>query len=179
MTPALSRFFSAWQDAGNQPESMATRQAVIAAGQGLAERFQRLDLQLSTAQQATTTAAQQSVDDINTTVEQLAQLNQAMGRHGWSRADGSFTGANASRFALMDQQERLVNQLASHMDISVTHDEAGRVDVFLRDGAALLTGSRQALLQTTEPEAGSHDRHWRLQYLDNQGQASDLSLIHI
>jgi flagellar hook-associated protein 1 len=72
----MSRFWSAWEDLAADPSSSATRTAVIAQAQTLADRFQRDSRQISTMVADVDNQVGTVVGDVNDLATRIAALNK-------------------------------------------------------------------------------------------------------
>jgi flagellar hook-associated protein 1 FlgK len=136
LTPALSSFFAAMHDANTSPDNIPARAVVLAtAGQlesrlnGLAENFRQED-------KRTTDLIQQSVDTINETTAQLAQLNYQLN-----------TSGDTQPLHLLDQRDVLLQRLSQELTIDYNENDSGSIDVFIGNGASLLMGDRSYDMQ--------------------------------
>ncbi len=110
----LAKFWNAWSDVANAPESQPAREALIANAQTLTSMFSTVSAQLTTvAAQAGQeyTAITGPSGEIASDAQELAGLNVAI-RHAVS------TGATPSD--LMDRRDVLVDKLSSLAQVSVT-----------------------------------------------------------
>jgi flagellar hook-associated protein 1 FlgK len=131
----LGKFWSAWGDVANAPESIATRQALVSQAQVLAGQINDLDSHISTiASQATaeyvsltgpTGTVQQDANEIN-------QLNAAIKQ----AVDGG-----GSPNDLMDRRDQLLDDLSKLAQVSVTDNGDGTIDVQFGDAASPLVSS--------------------------------------
>ncbi len=139
LTPAMQEFFNAIEQLNTDPASPTTRQLVLTQGQNLVSRFHTQYKQVATLYDEVNGKIGQEVDEINSLAENLAQLNVAILNSG---AQGSMETPND----LLDQQDRLLEQLAGHIGISVTKESNGMVSVFAGNGLSLVNSDRANLL---------------------------------
>ncbi len=151
ISAAMAKFWSAWSALGNSPTSPAAQQAVISAGQTLAQTFQAVDSQMGTVQtqaqdQYNTLAA--AGGEVSQYASQVAKLNAQI-----SQA----TQAGQSPNDLLDQRDELLDKLSGLAQISVTPQTDGTVTVSFSDPAAtapLVAGSTVTWPQTLTSAAG-------------------------
>ncbi|HLH67235.1 MAG TPA: flagellar hook-associated protein FlgK [Solirubrobacteraceae bacterium] len=145
----LSNFWSAWSSLANDPTSPAARQAVIDAGQTLAQTFNSVSSQMTTVQ---TQAAQQyaTLTGPNGTVAQDAQQIATL--------NGEITQATEAGQTpndLLDQRDNLLDQLSGLAQISVTQQSDGSVTVSFGDASTpLVSGTTVTWPQTLTGAAG-------------------------
>lgn len=124
----LGRFWNAWSDVANAPESPAARQALVSRAAALSTAFATVDAQLATVgaqadqEYATLTGAGGDVDLI---AREIAGLNDAISR---------FVSAGDIPNDLIDRRDVQLDRLASLGRVSVTPGaQEGSVDVAFGD----------------------------------------------
>jgi flagellar hook-associated protein 1 FlgK len=149
ISAAMSNFWSAWSALGNSPSSPSAQQAVVSAGQTLAQTFNTVDSQMATVQSQasdqynTLTAAGGQVSQYATQIAALnTQISQA-------------TQAGQSPNDLLDQRDQLLDQLSGLAQISVTQQSDGTDTVNFGDASSpLVSGSTVTWPQTLTAAAG-------------------------
>jgi flagellar hook-associated protein 1 FlgK len=145
----MSTFWSAWSSLASDPTSGAAQQAVVDAGQTLAQTFNSVSSQMATVQSqaaqqyATLTGTNGQVEQDATQIATLtAQIVQA-------------TQAGQTPNALLDQRDNLLDDLSSLAQISVTNQSDGSVTVNFGDAATpLINGSTVTWPQTLTSASG-------------------------
>ncbi len=132
----LSKYWSAWQDVSNNPENLATRQALAAAASSLAGGFNQVASQLQTVQSQTASNVTYTLNDVNSIGTQIAALNDAI-------AKSTVTGDHPND--LLDQRDLLIDKLSELGNVTLTNGALGQIDVTI-GGAALVTGAASATL---------------------------------
>jgi flagellar hook-associated protein 1 FlgK len=117
----LNKFWSAWQDVSNNPEDVATRQALIQSGAALSNSFQSLHTQLATIDSQTQTDIGLTVTDLNSTVSSIASLDQEI----MAQVASGQTPSND----LLDQRDVLLDRLGGVVNMSSTKQPDGSVTV--------------------------------------------------
>ncbi len=145
----MSKFWGAWSSLASNPTSSAAQQAVVDAGQTLAQTFNSVSSQMATVQSQ---AAQQyatltgSNGQVAQDAAQIATLNTQI-----SQA----TQAGQTPNALLDQRDNLLDDLSSLAQISVTNQNNGSVTVNFGDAATpLVNGGTVTWPQTLTTAAG-------------------------
>jgi flagellar hook-associated protein 1 len=145
----MSQFWSAWSSLASDPTSSAAQQAVVDAGQTLAQTFNSVSSQMTTVQSQ---AAQQYATLTGTNgqvaqdANQIATLNSQI---------VSATQAGQTPNALLDQRDNLLDDLSGLAQISVTNQSDGSVTVNFGDAATpLVNGSTVTWPQTLTSSAG-------------------------
>ena len=111
----MTEFWNSWSSLANNPESDSARSLVRDKGILLSNTFNRLDKNLKNLQRQTGIELQQKVNEINQLVTQLGTVNKNIDTH---RSDD-----------LMDQRDVLLSELSSKIDIQVTENSSGTVEV--------------------------------------------------
>jgi flagellar hook-associated protein 1 FlgK len=145
----MSKYWSAWSSLANAPTSAAAQQAVVDAGQTLAATFNAVSSQIQTVQSqaaqqyATLTGANGQVAQ---DAQQIATLNTQI-----SQA----TQAGISPNTLLDQRDKLLDDLSSLAQISVSTGSNGAVTVNFGDAASpLVSGTTVTWPQTLTSASG-------------------------
>lgn len=142
----LDAFFGALNAASLEPASSPLRQQVITAAEALAQRFNSLNLVLSSQrasvhQQRTATVAQ-----INTLSADIAALNQQIAA---TQASG------VSSSGLIDERDRKIDTLAGLVAVQVVDQPDGTRNLSLRSGQPLVAGTLASTLKTQINPDGS------------------------
>jgi flagellar hook-associated protein 1 len=128
----LAKFWSAWDDLSNHPDSPATRQALVNQATLLSDRINALsgDLQLVRTE-AQTQYAQLTgpTGDVLAAAQEIASLNQAI------RAAGS---SGAQPNDLLDRRDLALDKLSGLAQVSVTELPGGSIRVNFGDAATPL-----------------------------------------
>ena len=122
LSGSLSRFWNAWQDLANVPESGAARAALRQEGVFLSEMLHQYNDQLLDTHQELNNSIVDEVGEINEILDQLATVNREIPR-------AKFEGGTAAD--LEDLRDLLLDQLSFKVDISAVEKENGQVSVLL------------------------------------------------
>ncbi len=139
---SISNFFSAWQDLSSNPSGSAERQGVLSRAQILADNFQSVSTTLNNTITTQDQALKPLTDDINSTINNIAQLNGQI-------QQTELVSGNANE--LRDQRDLLIQQLAENMGIKYTENSNGTTDVYVQNGATknyLVQGTQTGSLAT-------------------------------
>ncbi len=128
---AMQSFFNSVENVNRDPTSSVNRQQMITEGDSLAQRFQQIGGQLDGLANEVSLRLSQSVTTINTFSAGLADLNDRIAE------SGSNPPAN-----LLDEQDRLLNQLAEQIDITTIRQNNGTVNVLVGNGQPVVLGSQ-------------------------------------
>ena len=133
LSPVMQDFFSSIQDVTSNPSGIPARQGVLSTAEALASRFQSLAGRLEEIEQGVNSQILSSVDSINTYAQQIASLNDAIGRA--QRA----TGQPAND--LLDQRDQLILELNKEIKTTVVKQGDGNYNVFIGNGQPLVVGT--------------------------------------
>jgi flagellar hook-associated protein 1 FlgK len=136
---ALSALSSNLAQLSANPGSSASQQSVLTAGQNLAESFNTTSNGLTGAQSSADQQVTETVAQINSITQQIAQLNAQLSPSVMSQQNGG---------TIEDQRDQLVQQLSTLTGISVTQSDDGEV-ITTGNGTPLVMGGQSYSLQTT------------------------------
>jgi len=158
---ALSAFSSSLAQLSASPTSTSAQESVLTAGQNLAQSFNTTANGLTTAQSAADQQVTETVGQINSLTQQIAQLNAQLSPSVMSTQNGG---------TIEDQRDELVQQLSTLTGVSVTQSSDGEV-ITTGNGTPLVMGGQSYNLQTSTGSNGFQ------QVLDSDGNniTSDIS----
>ena len=134
LTGALSRFFTAFQDLANNPESQATRAAVREEATLLTEQFRRIDGQLAVMKDDLDRELQNTTTAVNALTRQIAILNEQI-----LAAKENVTDVAGD---LDDERDRLIDDLSELLDVTALEQTDGTVTVTGATGEGVLLVDR-------------------------------------
>jgi flagellar hook-associated protein 1 FlgK len=140
---ALAAFSSSLVELSGNSTSSAAQQGVLAAGKNLAAAFNTTANGLTSAQTAANEQVPDTVSQINSLTQQIAQLNSQLAQVP-AAEDGGTT---------QDQLDQAVQQLAGLTNISVTQTKNGET-ITTGSGTPLVVGSQSFSLQTATGTGG-------------------------
>ena len=143
LSPVLQNFFDAAEDVSSDPTSTAARTAFLGEAESLAERFGSLDRRLEEQREIVNNQIETRVGEVNALTESLAGLNREI--------VASVT--RGSPNDLLDQRDRVLNELAEKVDVRVTEQDDGALNVFVGNGQAVVLGGNNREL-VAEPLSG-------------------------
>ena len=129
---SVDNYFDAWQQLSGSPSDLVLRDAVIQNGQQLATDFNNTYNQLQTIQSNINDTLISKVDDINSMMNQIAQLNQRI----YTVAVNGQTDNGA-----LDQRDQLAKNLAELIGAQSYEDSKGMLAVQLPGGLPLVQGT--------------------------------------
>lgn len=148
LSPALQGFFSGIQELSSNPAAIPSRQAALSSAETLVARFQSLAGRLDEIEQGINSQITSSVSGINSYAQQIAQLNDTIGRI----QSGNGQPAND----LLDQRDQLILDLNKEIKATVVKQDNGHYNIFIGNGQPLVVGVNTYALSTaaspTNPE---------------------------
>ena len=139
LSQGLQSFFDALQSLANDPASTPVRQTFLSEAGSLTQRVNSLDGQLATLGNEVEGRIDDAVTNINGLAEALAETNGQLAAS-QGAADSDLPGG------LLDQRDRLLQQLSTEIDVSVVEAERGTVNVFVGNGQTLVLGEQATTL---------------------------------
>ncbi|AEK58119.1 flagellar hook-associated protein FlgK [Acidithiobacillus caldus] len=137
---SINQFFSGAAQVAASPESVPARQALLSNAQSLSQTFNSLAQQLDFINTGVNQQISQSVQEINTLSNGIAQLNSQI---------ASLQGqGNGNPNSLLDQRDQLITELNAQVGVQVLPQSGGQVNVYLSNGQVLVADSKAFSLQT-------------------------------
>ena len=140
LSGGLQSFFSSLEGLANDPSSTPVRQVVLSEAESLARRFNTLNSRLESIAREVDSRVAGTVDDINGLAAAIGELNERI-----ARAQGASGGAGPND--LLDQRDRLINELSQKIEVSTIDQGDGVVNVFVGNGQNLVLGGSVNKLQ--------------------------------
>ncbi|HEX7036417.1 MAG TPA: flagellar hook-associated protein FlgK [Pseudomonadales bacterium] len=140
---ALKGFFNAIQQASNDPSDSASRQMVLSEAERLSGRFQTLHRRFEEQRDSVANVVSTALVRVNELTVGIAELN--------TRIAGLQDTANGSGALnhMLDQRDEMLRELAKYVNVKVTEQPDGQVNVFIGKGQSIVLGGQSAELQQT------------------------------
>jgi flagellar hook-associated protein 1 FlgK len=126
---AFNAFESALAAVATSPDSYANRAELVAKAEAMAGTLNRLTGDIQSLRQEIEAQLSNSVESINSQLQSLEKVNVRLADQGIDPT---------SRATLMDQRDRLVNDLSTQMDLRVSYRGDGTVSLMTRSGVGVL-----------------------------------------
>ncbi|MCC7144899.1 MAG: flagellar hook-associated protein FlgK [Phycisphaeraceae bacterium] len=123
ITGQLQEFFAAWQNLQNDPQSPELRSLVVLQGQNLTTYLTNLRSELEATQTNVSQTLQNNVDQVNQMLTKISDLNTKIVK--------AEKGQGPSAYALRDERDQLMSDLAGYLDISTVEQADGAVNVYV------------------------------------------------
>jgi len=160
---SLSDLSKAFSDLKNTPDDAATRGVVVRRGVALADALQKNRLDLISLREDLNADIVSMTGRADEIAKQLADLNVRI-----VAAEG---GAPGQAAALRDQQNALLSELSSLVNIQTREQENGGVNVFVGSEPLVMDGVSRGLTTTLEPVGNGLTRAV-MRFSDNNGEAA-------
>lgn len=147
LSQLIEEFFNTLQDLCAHPCEIIWQSEVATAGQNLANQFRTLGDLLTQLETQITLEAEDAVEQINTLINQIADLNDNIERM-------EMSGGQANN--LRDQRDQRITELAELIGVDVQSREYGVVDVSIA-GLAVVAGSAATEIQVGPAGTGNYD----------------------
>ena len=133
LTASLQKFVNAFQGVANAPTSIPARQVLLSEAEGLRERLTSYETRLSSMDNEVNKRLTGEVSEINALAQGIARLNNDIST-GYARAGGQPPND------LLDQRDRLLDELATKVSINVVEQDGYVTNVFIGSGQSLVLG---------------------------------------
>jgi len=144
LTASLQQFVNSLQSVADTPNSIAARQTLLSQGQSLVDRLKSYDASLRDFDAQVNASIDTEADAITSLARGISELNNQI-RTGYAQ-----TGQPPND--LLDQRDRLIDELATHVNVSVVKSNDNSVNVFIGNGQPLVVGADAAtVVATTDP----------------------------
>lgn len=141
LSASLQNFVNAIQSVADTPTSVPARQTLLSEAQILVDRLASYDASLRSFDTQVNAALQTEVSAISSLAQSIAQLNQQIA------SGAAQTGQPPND--LLDQRDRLIDELATHVNVNVVAQGDGSVNLFIGNGQPLVVGQTYAQLAAT------------------------------
>lgn len=145
LSPAISGFFNAVNGVADEPSSTASRQVMLSAAHNLSDRFSYLNDRFEALRQSTNKEIDSTVGDINQLAKAIAHINKAI----IQASEVSQKPPND----LLDQRDLLIKKLAEKINVRVSVQDDGRMNVFIGNGQTLVVGDVASKIEAQPNEA--------------------------
>lgn len=129
----IQDFFTSLQTLSSNSSDSSARQAVLGKAQGLVNQFKVTDTYLGNLDTSLNTSIKSSVEQVNNYAKQIANVNQQI-----IKLKGA--GAGSEPNDLLDQRDKLINQLNSLVGVNVTQQDGGSYNISIGNGIPLVQG---------------------------------------
>ncbi len=163
LTSNLVAFFNSWQELSADPLSPTSRTAVVTEGANLANGIRDVYGELKDIQAEVDSNIALKVDEINSILHSVAQLN---GQVYASGAGGNDNGT------LFNERQQLVNKLSGILDIQYFQDKDGGMTIMTSSGKTLV--DRESVIEL-KAESGSSGEFAKVSWSGGSSVSVDIT----
>lgn len=145
LSSVLTQFWADWQDLADDPQNASIRTELLGTASNLEGIIQSADEGLQSLQAAADDAISQEVDEVNSILASIAQINGQI----TINEEAGKNNANGLR----DERASLVRDLAEKMDITYIDNGLGNVTILTKAGHTLVDGNEYFRLAFERPQA--------------------------
>jgi len=127
----LNQFVQSLQELTTTPDGFSTRAAVVSDAQLMAQQLRQLSADVQAMRQLAEDSLAVAIDEINGALSQLETINLTLSSQGAGQAPSA---------DLLDERDKLIDQISQHLDLRIDEASNGTVSIFTRNGNALLEG---------------------------------------
>jgi flagellar hook-associated protein 1 len=144
LTATMQQFVNSLQAVADTPNSIAARQTMLSQAQSLVDRLKGYDASFRSLDAQVNASIGSEADAITSLGKGIAELNNQI-KVGYSQ-----TGQAPND--LLDQRDKLIDELATHVNVSVVKANDSSVNVFIGNGQPLVVGAEAAtVIGTPDP----------------------------
>ncbi|QJB57365.1 flagellar hook-associated protein FlgK [Pseudodesulfovibrio sp. zrk46] len=140
----LSQYFNSWNEVSQHPDNYGSRQSVVNDAATLISTLKQVDTDLSLMQQRINSTVDSQIDQANTLMVEIADLNKEIQVH-------HIEGQNNAN-TLLDERGRKVRELGELMDIKTIDNGGGNFTILTKAGHTLVDGVSHFALEFNAPE---------------------------
>ncbi len=143
LSPTLQRFVNAFQAVANAPTSIPARQVLLSEANTLQQRLQFFNSRLDEIGNEINSRIRGEVAEVNSIAQGIARLNNEI-TTGIARTGGQPPND------LLDQRDRLLDELSQKISVNAVRQDGGTVNVFVGSGQPLVLGADVNQLTTMQ-----------------------------
>src|SRR5262245_38619177 len=143
LSPTLQRFVNASQAVANAPTSIPARQVLLSDANTLQQRLKFFDGRLDEIGNEINSRIKGEVAEVNSLAQGIARLNNEI-TAGIARTGGQPPND------LLDQRDRLLDELSQKISVNAVRQDGGIVNVFVGSGQPLVLGGNVNQLTTIQ-----------------------------
>lgn len=144
LNATMQKFVNSLQAVADSPNSIAARQTMLSEAGSLVERLKSYDSSLRSLDSQVNASITSEADTITSLARGIADLNKQI-------ANGSTSSGQAPN-DLLDQRDRLIDELSTHVNVSVVKTDDNQLNVFIGNGQPLVVGNDPArVVATSDP----------------------------
>ena len=132
VSDTLSQYFNSWNEVSQRPDNFGARQSVVNDAATMVSTLNQVDTDLAMMQQRINTTVAAQVNEANTLMEEISDLNREI-------QINHVEGRNNAN-TLFDERARKVRELSELMDITTIDNGSGDFTILTKAGHTLVDG---------------------------------------
>lgn len=144
LSASLQNFVNAWHSVADSPTSIPARQTLLSQAQTLVDRMNSYDSSLRSFESQVNGSLEREAATITILARNLAQLNEQI--------SGAYAQSRQPPNDLLDQRDRLIDDLSTHLNVNVVMQEDYSANIFVGNGQPLVVGRTHSTMAAT-PDA--------------------------
>lgn len=161
LNEVVNEFFNTFEELALNPEDLGLREYLIEQGISLSERFNTTAKQLIDLREETISKLSNNVSKVNTIIERISELNQNI-----TNSKGVTTNEAQT---YVDQRALLLEELSENMNVTISFNDNGSVNVFT-NGINLITDQSYSTLKLNETiNSATGERNVSIAKVDSRG----------
>ncbi len=140
LAASMQRFSNAIEGAASNPSSLAARQVLLGESRSLTDRLKYYDSQLRGFENDNNSRLSAEISEVGALASGIARLNDEIVR--------GTAGTGQSPNDLLDQRDKLLEELSGKLSVQVVPQDGGAINVFVGKGQALVLGGTANQLVT-------------------------------
>ncbi len=144
LSASLQNFVNALHSVADSPTSIPARQTLLSQAQTLVDRMNSYDSSLRSFESQVNGSLEREAATITTLARNLAQLNEQI--------SGAYAQSRQPPNDLLDQRDRLIDELSTHLNVNVVMQEDYSANIFVGNGQPLVVGRTHSTMAAT-PDA--------------------------
>ncbi|MDY6944639.1 MAG: flagellar hook-associated protein FlgK [Pseudomonadota bacterium] len=143
LSASMQKFVNSLQAVSDSPNSIAARQTMLSEAGSLVERLKSYDSSLRSLDSQVNATINSEADSVTSLARGIADLNKQI-------ANAASNGQPPND--LLDQRDRLIDELSTHVNVSVVKTDDNQLNVFIGNGQPLVVGNDPArVVATSDP----------------------------
>lgn len=144
VSSTLSQYFNSWNEVSQRPDNYGARQSVVNDAATMVSTLKQVDTDLALMQQRINNTVSAQVDEANSLMAEIADLNKEIQVH-------HIEGQNNAN-TLLDERARKVRELGELIDITTIDNGAGDFTIMTKAGHNLVDGASHFSLEFGAPK---------------------------
>lgn len=141
LSATMQKFVNALQAVADSPNSTAARQTMLSEAQTLVDRLKSYESSLKSLDSQVNASIGSEADTITSLARGIADLNKQI--------SSGYAQSGQAPNDLLDQRDKLIDELSTHVNVSVVKTDDNQLNVFIGNGQPLVVGGDPAKVVAT------------------------------